>query len=136
MSDHKKTAQRFYDEVASGGDLDLIDEILDDAFVEHEELPGMPPTRDGVRATFQMLRAAFPDLAMSVRDMVQEGDKLAVRARMSGTHEGEFMGMPGSGKTCDIEVFDLLEFSGDRLVAHWGVMDQAAMMEQLGGTPE
>ena len=136
MSDHKKTAQRFYDEVASGGDLDLIDEILDDAFVEHEELPGMPPTRDGVRATFQMLRAAFPDLAMSVRDMVQEGDKLAVRARMSGTHEGDFMGMPGSGKTFDIEVFDLLEFSGDRLVAHWGVMDQAAMMEQLGGTPE
>lgn len=136
MSDHKKTAQRFYDDIASGGNLDLIDEIFDDAFVEHEELPGMPPTKDGVRATFQMMRAAFPDLAMSVEDMVQEGDKLAVRARMSGTHEGDFMGMPGSGKTFEIEVFDLLEFSGDRLVAHWGVTDQAAMMEQLGGAPE
>lgn len=135
MSDLKDVVGRFYEEVANRGNLDLIDQTLHDDFVEHEEMPGVPATKEGTWMMFQMLRGAFPDLNMAVQDMVEEGNLVAVRVRMSGTHEGEFMGMPGSGRTFDIQVMDFLEFSGGQVIAHWGVMDAAGMMEQLGVAP-
>lgn len=65
-------------------------------------------------------------------ELLDDGDKVIARARFSGTHEGEFMGMPATGKKFDIAVIDIIEFRGGKAIAHWGVMDMAAMMEQLG----
>ena len=135
MSDLKDSLGRFYEEVANRGNLDVFDELLHDDYVEHEDLPGVPATKAGTRTLFQMLRGAFPDLHMAVEDMVEEGDTVAARVRMSGTHKGEFMGMPATGKRFDIQVMDFLQFSGGQVIAHWGVMDAAGMMEQLGVAP-
>jgi steroid delta-isomerase-like uncharacterized protein len=134
MADLKALAQRMYDEAINGGNLDLLDEVMADDFVEHEALPGMPADREGPKQLFHMVRAAFPDFRMRVEDMIAEGDKVVARLRLLGTHKGDFMGVPASGEVIDISAIDILQFRGDHIIAHWGVTDMAAMMEQMGAS--
>ena len=72
--DPKDLARRFYAEVINGKNLDVIDELVDDDLVEHQEMPGMPPGKDGVRAFFDVFHAAFPDLHADIQGIVSEGD--------------------------------------------------------------
>jgi steroid delta-isomerase-like uncharacterized protein len=133
MSDNKATMLRIYDEVFSQGDFDIGDEILADDFVEHEELPpGIPPGKAAPRALMTMMRSAFPDFHAAVEELLEDGDKVIARVRFSGTHQGEFMGIPATGKSFDIAVIDIIEFRDGKASAHWGVMDMAGMMAQLG----
>ena len=133
MSDNKATMLRLYEEVFSGGNLEVIDELLADDFVEHEELPpGIPQGKGAPRALVTMMRGAFPDFHAAVEEMLEDGDKVITRARFSGTHQGEFMGIPPTGKRFDIPVIDIVEFRDGKGIAHWGIMDQAGMMQQLG----
>lgn len=133
MSDPKATMLRLYEDVMNKGDMGAIDEILADDFVEHEELPpGMPTGKEAPRALTSMMRGAFPDFHVTVEEMLQDGDKVITRARFSGTHKGEFMGMPPTNNRFDIPLIDIVEFRDDKAIAHWGVMDTARMMEQLG----
>ena len=125
--------RRLYDDAVNRGDMDLIDELLADDFVEHEELPpGIPPGKGAPRALMTMMRSAFPDFHVAVEEMLEDGDKVITRARFSGTHQGEFLGIPATGRTFDIAVIDIVEFRDGKAVAHWGIMDQAGMMQQLG----
>ncbi len=133
MADLKALAQAVYDGIQSGSDVDAtIDRYMADSFVEHEALPDMDNSREAPRQMFKMMHVAFPDFRVEVDEMLQDGDKVVCRARMSGTHEGEFMGMPATGNRFEVNAIDILQFHGDKCVAHWGVMDSAAMAEQLG----
>ena len=133
MHDNKATTLRLYDEVFSKGDFDLGDELLSDDFVEHEELPpGIPSGKAAPRTLMTMMRDAFPDFQATVEELLEDGDKVIARVRFSGTHQGEFMGIPSTGRQFDIVAIDILEFRDGLAVAHWGVMDMAGMMEQLG----
>ena len=133
MTDHKAQMRRIYDEVFSQGKVELIPELMHEDFVEHEELPpGIPSDRNAPRMMTEMMRSAFPDFQVSVEEMLEDGVKVIARARFSGTHQGEFMGMPPTGNRFDISLIDIIEFEGDKAKAHWGVMDTAKMMEQLG----
>ena len=133
--DHTATLRRLYD-LINAHDIDAFGELLADDFVEHEELPAGGPTREGVKDFFRMQIAAFPDLAMTVEDVVDGGDKVVARVRFTGTQEGEFMGMPANGRTVDVQVIDIMRFGNDGLVhEHWGVFDAMAMMQQLGAVP-
>lgn len=137
VEDNMALARRFYSEVVNGGNLDLIDELVSEDFVDHEALPGMPTTGpESPKATFSMFFAAFPDLQMTVDDMFADGDKVVARATMSGTHKGEFMGIPPTNKGFKVQAIDIGEFHDGKMTEHWGVTDQAAMMEQLGLAPE
>jgi steroid delta-isomerase-like uncharacterized protein len=124
---------RIIDEGFNQGDMDALDELISDDFVEHEDLPpGVPQGKAAPLAMITMMRAAFPDLHVTVEEMLQDGSKVVTRSRFAGTHEGEFMGIPPTGNKFDVPVIDIIEFRDDKAVAHWGVMDNAAMMEQLG----
>jgi steroid delta-isomerase-like uncharacterized protein len=131
--DHTATLRRLYD-LINAHDIDAFGEFLADDFVEHEELPGGGArTGEGVKDFFRMQIAAFPDLAMTPQDVVDGGDKVVARVRFTGTHEGEFMGMPATGRTVDVQLIDIMRFADDGLVhEHWGVFDAMAMMQQLG----
>ena len=129
---HEATLRRMYD-LINAGDIDAVSRIMADDFLENEEIPGIPPTKDGVTDFFRMMRRAFPDLTMTVEDVVDGGDKLVARARLTGTHEGEFMGMSATGRAVNVQLIDIMRFAADGLVhEHWGITDQMAMMEQLG----
>ena len=132
---HAGTVRRLY-ELISAGDIDGFGTHLAGDFVDREELPGLAPTKDGVLAFFRMQVAGFPDTRMEVQDIVASGDKVVARVRYLGTHRGEFMGMPATGKGVDVELIDIFRFGDDGLVhEHWGVMDELAMMQQLGAVP-
>ncbi len=134
--DHEETVRRCY-ELLNAGDVDGFGDLLSDDFVEHEETPGLEPTKDGVKAFFRMYIAAFPDLRMDPQDVLPSGDKVVARVRATGTNRGEFMGMPATGKSVDVELIDIMRLGGDGLVhEHWGVFDALLMMQQLGFTPE
>lgn len=134
--DHAATMQRAYD-LINAGDIEGFGALLADDFVEHEELPGLEPSKEGVIALFHMWRAAFPDMRMDVQDVLADGDKVAFRVRATGTHEGEFMGVPATGRRIDVQLVDILRFGDDGLAhEHWGVFDTMAMMQQLGVVPD
>ena len=133
--DHAATIRRMYD-LLSAGDIDGFGDLLADDFVEHEETPGLEPTKEGVKQFFHMYRAAFPDLRMEPQDVVASGDKVVARARATGTNQGEFMGMPATGKSVDVQLIDIIRFGDDGLAReHWGVFDALGMMQQLGAIP-
>ena len=134
--DHAATMRRLYD-LINVGDVDGFDEVLAADFVEHEQTPGLAPTRDGVKEFFRMYLAAFPDLRFDPEDVLSSGDKVVARTKATGTHEGEFMGMPPTGKRVDVQLIDIVRFGDDGLAhEHWGVFDALAMMQQLGAMPE
>ena len=112
--------------------MDLIDELIADDFVEHEEFPGPEQGRDITRAFVTLFRSAFPDLTVTPEDIIVEGDKVVVRSTLSGTHRGEFMGIPPTGQKFDVQGIDILRVRDGKATEHWGVTDAMGMMQQLG----
>jgi len=134
---NKALNRRFMDEVVNQGNLDLIDELVAENFVEHEAFPGLPTTGpEAPRAALGMFLAAFPGLQFTIDDMIAEGDKVVTRGTMTGTHKGEFMGIPPTNKSFKVQFIDIIEIHDGKATAHWGQTDQASMMEQLGLAPE
>jgi len=132
---HTASIQRLYD-IINTGDIDGFGRQLADDFIEHEEIPGIPPTKDGVILYFRLLLAAFPDMRMDVEDIIASGDKAVARVRVTGTNKGEFMGMPATGKSVSMKLIDITRFGDDGLAReHWGVADQLSLMQQLGVIP-
>ena len=135
MADYKDMAHRWYGEVMSEGKTEVIDELCAPGFVDHDPLPGSTGDLAGLKDFVAQIRAAFPDLQMSADDMIVEGDRIAVRSTMRGTHEGDFMGVPGSGKKVEVSGYDFVRMENDQAAEHWGVIDAAALMEQIGMAP-
>ena len=134
--DNAATTRRAYD-LISAGDIEGFGALVADDFVEHEETPGLAPTKDGVLQFFRMYKAAFPDLQMTAEEVLVSGDKTITRARATGTHQGEFMGMPPTGKSVDVQLIDIMQFNDAGMIdEHWGLVDTMSMMQQLGAIPE
>ena len=133
--DYAASIRRLYD-LITAGDIDGFGRQLADDFAEREELPGIPPTKAGVIQYFQMFAVAFPDLRMVPEDVIASGDKAVARVRVTGTHQGPFMGMAATGKRVDVWLIDIIRFGDDGLAReHWGVVDQLTMLQQLGAIP-
>ncbi len=132
---NKELCYRLYAAVSTG-DYDAIDRLVVPNFVEHTVVaPGMPAGREGLKALFRMIRQAMPDMVMTPEDIVAEGDRVAIRAVMTGTQTGEWMGIPASGKHVEITVMDLDRIENNQFAEHWGVGDVMALMTQIGAIP-
>ena len=136
LEDNKAVLRRLYDEVSNAKNLDVLGEIIAEDSVDHDAFPGMPTTGpDAYEAVFGASHRAFSDFHMMVHDMVAEGDKVAIRMTISGTHDGEFMGMPPTGKKISIGAVELFEVKDGKITGRWGTPDRATLMEQLGLAP-
>ena len=133
--DPKNLLRRFYDGVSSG-DLSVIDDLLADDMIEHERFPGIEPNKEGVKQIFAVYRSAFPDFRIEAHEMLTEGDLVCARITSTGTHQGEFMGMPATGKRIEVDSIDIVRFRDGRATEHWGITDVMTMMQQLGAIPE
>ena len=134
--DNKAVVRRFVDEVQSAGDIDLIDGLCSPEFVNHSAPPGVPADCEGIKIVTAMFRGAFPDSYFTVEDMIAEGDKVATRKTFHGTHEGEFMGIPPSGRSVAMGLIDVVRIDDGRVVEHWSVGDGLGLMQQLGVIPQ
>jgi steroid delta-isomerase-like uncharacterized protein len=134
--DISATTRRAYD-LINAGDIEGFGALMTDDFVEHEEMPGLTPTKEGVQDLFRMYRVAFPDLKMDAEEVLVSGDKTVTRARATGTHQGEFMGMPPTGRSIEVKLIDIMQFDDAGMICeHWGLFDGLSMMQQLGAIPE
>lgn len=134
--DHSATMRRAYD-LINDGDIDGFGDLVAAGFVEHDEAPGLAPTKDGVLTLFRAYRAAFPDLRMTAEDVFASGDRTVARVTASGTQTGEWMGIPPSGRRAEVRLIDIMRFDDAGLISeHWGVMDMLSMLQQLGVIPE
>lgn len=132
MSDENKAVVRRAYQAVGQGDYETLEELMADDLIEHEVFPGLEPNKQGVIQFFRGMRIAFPDLAMTPEDMVSEGSKVFIRGTMAGTHEGDFMGIPATGKHIEVPFADFMRLENGQLVEHWGVTDMETMMRQLG----
>jgi len=128
---NKAMVCRLVNEAQAQGKLDVVDEILADDFIDHTPFPGVPPTREGVKMLFGYLRSVFPDLRVTIHEQIADETKVATRKTFEGTHRGDFMGVPGTGKTITFEVVDILTFNGGRIAEHRVIFDRLGVQQQL-----
>ena len=120
-------------EAINQNNLDALDEIVASDIVDHDPVPGQGPGLEGVKQYFSSMHTAFPDFRMNVEDMIAEGDKVVARVRLSGTHQGEFMGIDATGNRVTIKGIDILRINADgKIIERWGNFDDLGMMQQLG----
>lgn len=130
--DNAKVLERINEEAFNRGDVDALDELVADDFVEHDPMPGMSPDREGLKAMIRGLHAAFPDFHTEVEDRIVAGDKVVERWCSTGTQEGEFMGIPPTDRHVEVHGMDISRLADGRLVEHWTQLDMMSMVQQLG----
>ncbi|MGB3717447.1 MAG: ester cyclase [Candidatus Promineifilaceae bacterium] len=134
--ENKAIVRRFYEEFANQGILSVAEELVAPDFVDHNPPgPDFAPGLEGLKQVFTMFRLAFPDMILTVEDQIAEGDKVVTRLTSRGTHKGELMGVPPTGKTITIGLIDIFRVEGGQLAEHWGESDTMGMMQQLGVVP-
>jgi steroid delta-isomerase-like uncharacterized protein len=133
MSAHiKNVVHRIMDEVMNTGNLSVLDEIAHPDVIDHTVPPGMPAGREGVKAAIAMYRTAFPDMHSVLEDMIVDGDRVATRYTLTGTHQGEFMGIPATGKRVSVSGIDIMRFRDGKITERWAQEDNLGMLQQLG----
>ncbi|MFQ5901607.1 MAG: ester cyclase [Thermodesulfobacteriota bacterium] len=136
VEENKAIMRRWYEEVLNKGNLAVVDELIATDCVDHNPLaPELPAGLEGVKQGFTMFRTAFPDVRVTVEDMIAEGDKVVSRLTLRGTHKGEFMGIAPAGKQVTVASIDIVRIAGGKMVEHWDVIDELSMMQQLGVVP-
>jgi predicted ester cyclase len=131
---NKALVRRFYDQVLNGRRVEAIDELAVAGYDEHDPLPGQREGRDGLKDRVSMLVEGLAP-AFTIEDVVAEGDRVVVRWTNSARHVGDFLGIPPTGRSCAIAGIDIYRLQDGRLAEHWHVIDQLAMLQQLGLMP-
>ena len=136
MSEENKAIfRRFVEEWFNQGDLDAFNELVSPDFVNHSAPPGVPPTREGWKQLATMFKAAFPDMHLHIEDEITEGDRITIRFTGHGTHRGELMGIPVTGKEVNFAGINIARIAGGKIMERWEEFDMMGMMQQLGVIP-
>jgi steroid delta-isomerase-like uncharacterized protein len=131
MSDAEEVLHGIY-EAINTGNLALLDRFIAPGYVEHSEgFQGVEPFRQQVAA----FRAAFPDLHVSIDDLLTDGDRFASRTTVTGTHTGDLMGLPATGQRISVESVDMGRINNGQAQERWGGLNMYSMLVQLGVIP-
>jgi len=132
MGDPRRAlVERFYEKVISGGNIDALDELMAEDFVEHNAPPGLPAGRAGFKLFVEALRTGFPDFRWTVHDWIVAGDRVVARGEGSGTHAGEFMGAPGSGRAQSWTAIHIFRVDDGLLRERWSEVDIGGLHDRL-----
>ena len=134
--DNKALVHRFYEEVINRGNMAVVDELTSPNYVGHD--PGFPqPIRgpEGLKQYFLVLRTAFPDLHLTIEDMVAEGETVVTRQTSRGTHQGDLMGMPPTGQQMMVTGMAIHRLADGKFVESWINADNLGLLQQLGVIP-
>jgi len=131
MSENKAKFKLLYDEILNKGNLAVFEELCAPNFVKHAIPPNPDFGIEGSKQSVLMLRKAFPDIKYTVEDMIEDGDKLVARWSARGTHKGEFMGIPATGKQVAFSGIEIIRIKDGKAVEEWEELDRAGLMQQL-----
>jgi steroid delta-isomerase-like uncharacterized protein len=136
---NEATFRRFLDAI-NAGDADLISKTIDEGVLPdvliRTPLPVGATGAQALKQVFGTLHRAFPDLHIAVEDLIAEGDKIVSRTTVTGTHQGEYMGLPPTGQSITYNEIFIIRFVNGRIAeTSWGVVDVFSQMQQLGAIP-
>jgi len=136
MSDKNKArVSEFLDRVLTGGDFEATGGYFERDMAEEVPFPGQGPGLDGLKETLVGIRSAFPDSNWTVEDQIAEGDKVLTRFVWSGSHEGDFPGIPATHRPIRVGGMVIDRFGGEKIASTRILMDTFGMMMQLGVIP-
>lgn len=130
--ENKAVVQRLVEEAMDGSNISLIDELVAPDFITHSVPPGFPPNRDTLKESLQWTITGLPDARVTVEDMIAEGDRVAVRILMRGTHRGLLYGVRPTGKLVSVGATHIFRFARGKIVEHWSNSDDLGLIQQLG----
>lgn len=133
IEENKQLARRVPEDIATEGNLDLLDEVFTKDAVEHGPF-GDDQGREAIRKSFEKFVETFTDLSATVEDIVAEADTVVMRVTLRGTHEGEFMGVEPTGKTVEMQNIVFTRIDDGRIVERWMQPDILGLGQQLGMT--
>lgn len=131
LEDMKRMARRYPEEVATGGNIDLIDEICTATVVDRSPL-GEVEGRDALKKQMSGIRAAFSEFEATVDQLIAEDDTVAMRVTLSGVHDGSFMGIEPTGKAFETSNMVFTRFEDGQIAERWVLPDMLGMLSQVG----
>ena len=134
---NKTVSRRLLEEVWSKGNLALLNEIIAKDHINSGPgtLPGLPNGPEGTKQLVTVYRNAFPDVDFTIDDQIAEGDKVVTRWTAKGTHKGELMGTPATGKSATVTGISVDRLVNGKIAESWNIFDQFGMLQQLGVIP-
>ena len=135
LEENKACVRQLYEKVFNRKNLAAIDDYFAADVIDHSLPPGVPGGSEGVKLTIGMFVGAFPDMHLTVEDLIAEGDMVVARWTLRGTHQGASLGMPPTGKQFAMPGVSIVRLSDGKSVEQWVVHDQLGMLQQLGLIP-
>jgi steroid delta-isomerase-like uncharacterized protein len=131
LEENKQIVRR-YQEIYNSNDLERLTEVVSEDLLTPKIMAGIPQGLGGARVAHQMMLAGFPDYQTVIEDLIAEGNQVAARIVMSGTHRGSFMGIPPTGKLVSFTGMYITRLENGKIVEHWGEEDGVNLLQQLG----
>lgn len=131
IGENKKIILR-YQECYNSNELDKLDEVMAFDVLTPKIMPNMPPGLEGAKAVHQKTLVGMSDFHTEIQDLVAEGDKVVARVIMTGTHTGDFYGIPPTGKHVSFTGIYIARIANEKIVEHWGEEDGVSLLQQLG----
>jgi steroid delta-isomerase-like uncharacterized protein len=135
MQDNSAIVRRFIEETINQGQIDSVGQFVWEDVTEQVPFPGQGPGLEGLKDVLRGMRAAFPDLYYSVEEQIAEGDKVLTRFEWTGTHQGEFLGVPATGRSVRVWGMVVDRLQAGRIKDTRIIMDAVGLMMQLGVYP-
>ena len=129
------TATKQFGEAVNSGNLNVFHDVMAPAVVDHDPAPEQGPGPEGFMHFFSVFRTAFPDLNIIVDHMVTDDDNVAIAYTVTGTHQGDFLGVPATGRRISARGMQIARFQNGQIVERWGSSDQLGILQQIGVNP-
>jgi steroid delta-isomerase-like uncharacterized protein len=135
MGEPERRAVERYWEAFNARDLSLLDDVIAENYVNDAALPGTPPGAAGQAQVMERLWSAFPDARFEIEVLAEDGDTVVCIGTMTGTHEGELMGIPGSGRPIAWRMCHIMTVANGQATSHRAIRDDLGLMRQMGALP-
>ncbi len=131
-----KQLVRRYQEIYNSNDLDALSEVLAEDLLTPRIMAGIPSGMEGAKAAHRIMLQGFPDFQTTIEDLIAEGDQVAARITMRGTHTGQFLTIPPTGKRVEFTGMYMVRVENGKIAEHWGEEDSVSLLAQLGVRPQ
>lgn len=133
--ENKALIRCFYEEVFNKRNLAALDDFYAPDHVDHTLPPGLPVGPEGTRQAIAVMLEGFPDLHITIEDLIAEGDKVVTRFTTHGTQQGALGSIPPTGKQVSVSTIEITRIAGGKIVEDWGLDDRLGMLQQLNLVP-
>jgi steroid delta-isomerase-like uncharacterized protein len=132
---NKKIVRSFFETLWNKKQLERIEELVARDYIDGNPLPGQAAGLEGAKQKWAMYFAGIPDLTANIEDMVAEGDKVVVRFKAEGTHQGMLLGVPPTGTRLRVTGISIYRLADGKILEHWEEGDRLGLLQQLGVIP-